>query len=58
MYSIKHFSSLITCFLLSVFLSACGAKGDLYQIPEPTPEQKIKIKEALKKNKDIQKKST
>lgn len=37
---------------MSMFLSACGSKGDLYQIVEPEPEQNIMIKESQKKNND------
>jgi len=37
---------------MSMFLSACGSKGDLYQIVEPEPEQNIMIKEPQKKNND------
>jgi hypothetical protein len=52
MHSFKHFSLLLTGFLMSVLLSACGSKGDLYQIVEPEPEQSIMIKESQKKNND------
>jgi predicted small lipoprotein YifL len=31
MHSIKHFSFLFLSFLLSIQLSACGSKGNLYQ---------------------------
>jgi hypothetical protein len=52
MHSFKHFPLLLTGFLMSVLLSACGSKGDLYQIVEPEPEQSIMIKESQKKNND------
>ncbi len=58
MHLIKHFSFWFSCFFLSVFLSACGSKGDLYQIVEPKSEQSIIEKEPQKTNKDPQKKST
>ncbi len=58
MHSIKHFSFLFTCFLMSVLLSACGSKGDLYQVVEPESEQSTTVKEPQKKNKDTNKKST
>jgi hypothetical protein len=57
MYSIKHFSFLFSCFLMSVFLSACGSKGDLYQVVEAESEQSITVKESQQKNTDTQKKS-
>lgn len=41
---------------MSMLLSACGSKGDLYQVAEP--EQNIIIKESQKKNNDTKKKST
>ena len=37
---------------MSVLLSACGSKGDLYQIVEPEPEQNIMIKESQENNND------
>lgn len=43
---------------MSALLTACGSKGDLYQIVEPEPEQNIIIKDSQKKNNDIKKKST
>tara|TARA_R110001583_G_scaffold7158_7_gene35697 strand:- start:959 stop:1147 length:189 start_codon:yes stop_codon:yes gene_type:complete len=52
MHSIKHFSFFFTCFLLSVFLSACGSQGDLYQVVEPGTEQSIMIKAPQEKNTD------
>jgi len=58
MHLIKHFSFLFRCFFLSVFLSACGSKGDLYQVVEPESEQSIIEKEPQQKNNDTQKKST
>jgi len=58
MHSIKPFSFLFTCFLMSVLLSACGSKGDLYQVVEPESEQSTTVKEPQEKNKDTNKKST
>ena len=52
MHSIKHFSFFFTCFLLSVFLSACGSQGDLYQVVEPEPEQNIMVEAPQEKNTD------
>ncbi|MFT7008845.1 MAG: hypothetical protein ACJAXJ_003388 [Colwellia sp.] len=52
MHSIKHFSFFFICFLLSVFLSACGSQGDLYQVVEPGTEQSIMIKSPQEKNTD------
>jgi hypothetical protein len=52
MHSIKHFSFFFTCFLLSVFLSACGSQGDLYQVVEPGSEQSTMIKAPQEKNTD------
>lgn len=43
---------------MSVLLSACGSKGDLYQVVEPESEQSTTVKEPQKKNKDTNKKST
>jgi len=43
---------------MSVFLSACGSKGDLYQVVEPESEQSTIKKESQIKNKDTKKKST
>ena len=57
MHSIKHFSILFTCFLVSLFLTACGSKGDLYQVAEPALEQSITVKELPQKNTDPIKKS-
>jgi predicted small lipoprotein YifL len=56
MHSIKHFSFLFTCFLVSLFLTACGSKGDLYQVAEPELEQSIMVKESQQKNTDTIKK--
>ena len=56
MHSIKHFSFLFTCFLVSLFLTACGSKGDLYQVTEPELEQSIMVKESQQKNTDTIKK--
>jgi len=52
MYSIKHFSYLFTCLLISVFLCACGSRGDLYQVVESESEQNIKVKELQQENTD------
>jgi hypothetical protein len=53
MHSIKHFYFLFTCFLLSMFLSACGSQGDLYQVVEPDTEQSTLVKAPQEKNTDI-----
>lgn len=55
MHSIKHFSFLFSCFLMSLFLSACGLKGDLYQAVEPESEQIILL-EPQQQNTDTIKK--
>jgi len=39
MHSIKQFSFLFLCFLMSVLLSACGSRGDLYQAQESETAQ-------------------
>nr|ALK44327.1 hypothetical protein [Colwellia sp. C1] len=52
MHSIKHFSFFFICFLLSVFLSACGSQGDLYQVVEPEPEQNVRVEAPQEKNTD------
>jgi hypothetical protein len=59
MHLIKHFSFLFSVFLISTLLSACGSKGDLYQVVEPTstPEQSDVIIAPQPKNKDTQKKT-
>ena len=59
MHSIKQFSFLFSGFLISMLLSACGSKGDLYQVVEPElkPEQNVVIKSPQQINKDPQKKS-
>ncbi len=57
MHSIKYFSFLFTCFLMSTFLFACGSKGDLYQVIEPESEQPIMVKEPQQKDTDTTKKS-
>jgi hypothetical protein len=57
MHSIKHFSFLFSVFLISTLLSACGSKGDLYQVVEPEPEQKEVIKTLKQKHNNTQKKS-
>ncbi len=41
MHSIKHFSFLFLCFSMSILISACGSKGDLYQEQELETEQKV-----------------
>ena len=41
---------------MSVLLSACGAKGDLYLVAEPESEQSIAVKESQQKNTDTIKK--
>lgn len=56
MHSIKHLSFLFSCLLLSVTLSACGSKGDLYQVTEPESDQQGTIKESQEKNTDTIKK--
>ena len=56
MHSIKHSSFLFTCFLVSLFITACGSKGDLYQVTEPELEQSIMVKESQQKNTDTIKK--
>jgi predicted small lipoprotein YifL len=56
MHSIKHFSFIFTCFLMSVLLSGCGSKGDLYQVAEPESEQSIAVKESQQENTDTIKK--
>jgi len=58
MHSIKYFSFLFTCFSMSVLLSACGSKGDLYQVTEPESEQNIPVKEPQQKKSDTIKKPT
>jgi len=57
MHLIKYFSLLFTCFLMSVTLSGCGSKGDLYQAVEVKPEQGTFAKESQPKNIDTIKKS-
>jgi len=57
MQSIKPFSFLLSGFLLSMLLSACGSKGDLYQVVEPEPEQSVVTTAPQQKSKDTQKKS-
>jgi len=37
---------------MSVLLSACGFKGDLYQIVEPKLEQNITVEDPLQNNKN------
>ncbi|WP_425451874.1 lipoprotein [Candidatus Colwellia aromaticivorans] len=54
MHSIKHFSFLFSCFLMSLLLCACGSKGDLYQVVEP--EQSTMVKESQQQNTDTIKK--
>ena len=44
MQPIKFFSFLFMCFSMSMILSACGSKGDLYQVAEPETEQKTTTK--------------
>ncbi len=39
MHPIKHFSFLLLCFLMSILISACGSRGDLYQVQEPETAQ-------------------
>jgi len=39
MHLIKPISFLFLCFLMSILLSACGSKGDLYQAEDPKSEQ-------------------
>lgn len=56
MHSIKRFSFLFSCFLLSILISACGSKGDLYQVVEPEAEQNSTVKEPQQTSKDTQKK--
>ena len=41
---------------MSLFLTACGSKGDLYQIVEPESEQSIMVKESQLNNVDTKKK--
>lgn len=41
---------------MSLFLSACGSKGDLYQVVETELEQNIMVKESQQKNIDTIKK--
>ncbi|MBL4899476.1 MAG: lipoprotein [Colwellia sp.] len=43
---------------MSVLLSACGSKGDLYQVTEPESEQNIPVKEPQQKKSDTIKKPT
>jgi len=52
MHSIKHFSFLFTCLLMSALLSACGSKGDLYQVVGPESKQSNTVKEPQQKNID------
>lgn len=40
-----------------MFLSACGSKGDLYQVVETELEQSITVQEPQQNNKDTKKKS-
>lgn len=57
MHSIKHFYFLFTCFLMSILLSACGSKGDLYQAVDPELKQSVTEIEPKQKNIDTKKKS-
>jgi len=57
MHLIKHFSLLFTCFLMSLPLTGCGSKGDLYQAVEPKAEQNTLVKESQPTNIDTTKKS-
>ena len=57
MHLIKYFSLLFSCFLMSVTLSGCGSKGDLYQAVEVKSEQATLVKESQSKNTDTIKKS-
>lgn len=40
----KYFSFLILGFLMSILLTACGSRGDLYQVEEPISANKTPIK--------------
>jgi len=46
MHPIKHFSLLFLCLLMSILISACGSRGDLYQVQEPEKVQKATAEES------------
>lgn len=56
MHSTKHFSFLFLCFLMSILLSACGSKGDLYQDEELKTAQETVSKEPQPNNENSEKK--
>jgi len=56
MHPTKHFSFLFLCFLMSILISACGSKGDLYQDVEPETALEATIKEVQSNNEDSKKK--
>ncbi len=56
MHTIKYFSFLLLCFLLSIVLSACGSKGDLYHDEEPEKVQQTTVEEPQKNNQKTKKK--
>lgn len=44
------------CFLISILLSACGSKGDLYQVEEPEAVQKTTLNESQQRDEETKKK--
>lgn len=56
MHPIKHFSFLFMSFLISMLISACGSRGDLYEVAKPEVVQKTVVKPAQLSNEDNKKK--
>ena len=58
MHPIKHFSFLFLCFFMSILLSACGSKGDLYHAQEPETVQPATAGESQQKDEKPKKKQS
>ncbi|WP_420839687.1 lipoprotein [Colwellia maritima] len=53
---IKYFSFLISCFSMSILLTACGSKGDLYQVNEPNSVDKTVVEDSQLSTQELKKK--
>ena len=56
MHLIKTFSFLFMAFLLSMSISACGSRGDLYQVSESQSPQQVEVKTPQSNSENSQKK--